>query len=109
TYRARVTMDIGTQYEFSRDTSAEILTAGLPGEQYIGLTQGGDIDGVQAGHRFSRTAPALVLEQPIGKSVTSAAGTPADSKEHSGESPYEIPAKNPLHHFRYSLCFGPEP
>src|SRR5690606_11865710 len=80
TYRARVTMDIGTQYEFSRDTSAEILTAGLLGEQYIGLTQGGDIDVVQDGDRFSLTSSALVLEQLIGKFMTSMAEKPSDSK-----------------------------
>lgn len=76
TYRARVTMEIGTQYEFSRDTSAEILTAGLLGEQYIGLTQGGDIDTVQDGDRFSLTSSALVLEQLIGKFMTSVAEKP---------------------------------
>jgi len=80
TYRARVTMDIGAQYEFSRDTSAEILTAGLLGEQYIGLTQGGDIEVVQDGDRFSLTSSALVLEQLIGKFMTSMAEKPADSK-----------------------------
>lgn len=80
TYRAKVTMKIGTQYEFSRDTSAEILTAGLLGEQYIGLTQGGDIEIVQDGDRFSLTSSALVLEQLIGKFMTSTAEKPVNSK-----------------------------
>jgi len=80
TYRARVTLEIGTEYEFSRDTSAEILTAGLLGEQYVGLTQGGDIEIVQDGDRFSLTSSALVLEQLIGKFMTSMAEKPADSK-----------------------------
>lgn len=80
TYRARVTMHIHSQYEFSRDTSAEILTAGLLGEQYIGLTQGGDIEIVKDGDRFSLTSSALVLEQLIGKFMTSTAEKPADTK-----------------------------
>lgn len=80
TYRARVTMAIDAQYEFSRDTSAEILTAGLLGEQYVGLTQGGDIDILKDGDRFSLTSSALVLEQLIGKFMTSAAEKPASSK-----------------------------
>lgn len=80
TYRARVTLEIGTEYEFSRDTSAEILTAGLLGEQYIGLIQGGDIEIVQDGDRFSLTSSALVLEQLIGKFMTSTAEKPVNSK-----------------------------
>jgi len=79
TYRARVTLEIGSEYEFSRDTSAEILTAGLLGEQYVGLTQGGDIEIVQDGDRFSLTSSALVLEQLIGKFMTSTAEKPVSS------------------------------
>jgi phospholipid/cholesterol/gamma-HCH transport system substrate-binding protein len=78
TYRAKVTMEIDSQYEFSRDTSAEILTAGLLGEQYIGLTQGGDFENLGNGDRFSLTSSALVLEQLIGKFMTSMAEKPAD-------------------------------
>ena len=80
TYRARVTMEIGNEFEFSRDTSAEILTAGLLGEQYVGLSQGGDIDVLKDGDRFSLTSSALVLEQLIGKFMTNMAEKPVDSK-----------------------------
>ena len=41
-YVARATLTLDGQYHFSRDTSAEILTAGLLGEQYVGLVQGGE-------------------------------------------------------------------
>jgi len=77
-YRARVTMEVGEQYEFSRDTSAEILTAGLLGEQYIGLTQGGDVEIIKDGDRISLTSSALMLEQLIGKFMTSTAEKPAE-------------------------------
>src|SRR3990167_2321668 len=42
TYRAIVTMNIDNNYHFSTDTSAQILTTGLLGEQYIALQSGAD-------------------------------------------------------------------
>ncbi|PXX39841.1 MULTISPECIES: outer membrane lipid asymmetry maintenance protein MlaD [Aquitalea] len=74
TYRARVTLNLDKQYTFSRDASAEILTAGLLGEQYIGLLQGGDPDVLKAGEHITLTSSALVLEQLIGKFMTSFSG-----------------------------------
>jgi len=79
-YRARITLAIKKQYEFSRDTSAEILTAGLLGEQYIGLTQGGDEETLKNGDRLSLTSSALVLEQLIGKFMTNMAEKPATTQ-----------------------------
>lgn len=76
-YRARVTMAINTQYQFSHDVSAEILTAGLLGEQYIGLTQGGDEEILKEGDKVTLTSSALVLEQLIGKFMTNMAEKPA--------------------------------
>ena len=55
TYRARATLAMDSRYQFSRDTSAEILTAGLLGEQYIGITQGGDEDNLKAGDKIKVT------------------------------------------------------
>jgi phospholipid/cholesterol/gamma-HCH transport system substrate-binding protein len=78
TYQAHVTLALDTEYHFSRDASAEILTAGLLGEQYIGVTQGGDEELLQAGGRFTLVSSALVLEQLIGKFMTSMAEKPAD-------------------------------
>ena len=42
TFDAAVTMNIDSRYQFPKDTFASILTAGLLGEQYIGLAAGGD-------------------------------------------------------------------
>lgn len=75
-YRARAILAMNAQYQFSRDTSAEILTAGLLGEQYIGVTQGGDEDVLKEGDRIAITSSALVLEQLIGKFMTSMAEKP---------------------------------
>jgi phospholipid/cholesterol/gamma-HCH transport system substrate-binding protein len=66
-YLAHVTLEIDKRYPFSRDTSAEILTSGLLGEQYVGLTEGGDEENLKPGERIQITSSALVLEQLIGK------------------------------------------
>lgn len=39
-YLASVTLNIDSQYQFPKDSSAKILTSGLLGEQYIGLEPG---------------------------------------------------------------------
>ena len=80
TYQAHVTLAINAQYQFSSDASVEILTAGLLGEQYIGVTQGGDETVLQEGGRFTLVSSALVLEQLIGKFMTSMAEKPAEAK-----------------------------
>jgi len=41
TFQGLVTMDIERHYAFPTDTSAKILTAGLLGDQYLGLDPGG--------------------------------------------------------------------
>lgn len=83
-YLARVELQMDKRYEFSRDVSAEILTSGLLGEQYIGLVQGGDPDNLKDGDRVEITSSALVLEQLIGKFMTSFAAkdsAPASSAQ----------------------------
>lgn len=80
-YLARVNVAIDSQYQFSRDTSAEILTAGLLGEQYIGLVQGGEEENLKPGDRITLTSSALVLEQLIGKFMTSFAEGGAGNKD----------------------------
>ena len=73
TFRARATLAMDKQFQFSRDASAEILTSGLLGEQYIGLSQGGDEEVLKEGDRIAITSSALVLEQLIGKFMTNMA------------------------------------
>ncbi len=71
TYQAVVTMQISQDYKFSTDTSAQILTTGLLGEQYIGLQSGADDSYLNNGSTISITSSALVLEDLIGKFMTS--------------------------------------
>ncbi len=80
TYRARVTMLINSKYTFSRDAGAEILTAGLLGEQYMGISEGGDSETLKNGDTITITSSALVLEQLIGKLLTSFSAKPATDK-----------------------------
>ena len=72
-YDAAVTITVSPQYHFPKDTSASILTAGLLGEQYIGLEPGAEDDALQPGERIELTQSALVLEQIIGQFLFSKA------------------------------------
>ncbi|WP_200916374.1 outer membrane lipid asymmetry maintenance protein MlaD [Jeongeupia sp. HS-3] len=82
-YVASVTLKLDDRYHFSRDTSAEILTSGLLGEQYIGLEPGADEKTLQNGDRITITSSAIVLEQLISRFLFSKAdesGTSATEK-----------------------------
>ncbi|MEY4592973.1 MAG: hypothetical protein RIR18_1868 [Pseudomonadota bacterium] len=65
TYEAVVTMNVDGRYVFPKDTYASILTAGLLGEQYIGLDAGSSDTMLAAGGKLSRTQSAVVLEKLI--------------------------------------------
>ncbi|MHB0774368.1 outer membrane lipid asymmetry maintenance protein MlaD [Halomonas sp. WWR20] len=71
-YDARVTMELDGDLEnkLSRDTTAAILTAGLLGEQYIGLSVGGDPETLEDGDTVRDTQKALVLEELIQQFVS---------------------------------------
>jgi phospholipid/cholesterol/gamma-HCH transport system substrate-binding protein len=76
-FEARVTMQIQNRYDnIPKDTGASILTAGLLGEQYIGLTPGGDEEVLAAGDAIKFTQSALVLENLIGQFLVSKASEP---------------------------------
>lgn len=79
TYQAKVSLELNEAYRFSTDVSAQILTSGLLGEQYIGLLQGADETQLQSGDSISMTSSALVLENLIGKFMTSFAEKNAGS------------------------------
>ena len=67
TYDAVVTMRVGSDFTFPKDTFASILTAGLLGEQYIGLDAGGDEAMLKDGDKIMITNSAIVLEEMIGR------------------------------------------
>lgn len=70
-YTPLVVLEIDAQYDhFSEATSVSILTAGLLGEQYIGLMPGfidESVEILQSGDFIEDTKPALVLEDLIGQ------------------------------------------
>lgn len=72
TYEAVVSMTIDPLYnQLPVDSDASILTAGIVGEQYIGLEPGGAEDYLTDGSRVKLTQPALVLERLVGRFLTS--------------------------------------
>ncbi len=84
TFQGLVTMQIDSHYQFPTDTSAKILTAGLLGDQYLGLDPGGDEQNLKAGDTIKMAQSAVVLENLIGQFLyNKAAETPA--KEGSGK------------------------
>ncbi|KLI99911.1 outer membrane lipid asymmetry maintenance protein MlaD [Luteimonas sp. FCS-9] len=69
------TLAIEDRYaEIPADTSAAILTGGLLGESYIGLSPGGDLESLQPGEEIAFTSPAVDLIQMVGKYMFSGGG-----------------------------------
>jgi len=73
TFQGVVTLDIERTYNFPKDTAAKILTAGLLGDQYVGLEPGGDDKNLIAGETIAQTQSAVVLENLIGQFLTTQA------------------------------------
>ncbi|NDY92365.1 outer membrane lipid asymmetry maintenance protein MlaD [Ideonella livida] len=67
TYQGVVTLEISKGVEFPKDSSAKILTAGLLGDQYIGIEPGAAEANFAAGDVIRQTQSAVVLENLIGQ------------------------------------------
>ncbi len=67
TYLGVVTMEISQGFVFPKDSSAKILTAGLLGDQYIGIEPGAAENNLVAGDVIKQTQSAIVLENLIGQ------------------------------------------
>jgi ABC-type transporter Mla subunit MlaD len=103
-------MLIEQQYDtLPSDTSANILTQGLLGEQYVGLSAGGGADYLHDGDEIELTQSALVLEEVVsrflfskaeggedkgGKQSTESAVEP-EHEEHEHEEETAEPAVSP--------------
>ena len=80
TFQADVAIDLSEQYNnIPEDSNAKILTAGLLGEQYIGIEPGGADEVLKQGATIKLTQSALVLENLIGQFLAAQAG-PKDDK-----------------------------
>lgn len=85
-YEAVVTIKIDERYEFPKDTFANIYTAGLLGEQYIGLEAGGEEDYLKNGDKIAQTQDAVVLEKMISQFLYNKAAEPsADEGAKTGD------------------------
>jgi phospholipid/cholesterol/gamma-HCH transport system substrate-binding protein len=88
TQQARVEMAINSEVnDISTDAVAAILTSGLLGEKYIGLTPGADDTFLKEGSRIEQTQSSLVLEDLIGKFLfNKATEAPKAEPEASADS-----------------------
>lgn len=86
TYDALVTLSIDGRYKFPKDTFASILTSGLIGEQYIGLSAGGDEAMLKDGDKIMKTNSAMVLEEMIGRFLFDKASENKSSDDDLGKS-----------------------
>ncbi|MGJ8618799.1 MAG: outer membrane lipid asymmetry maintenance protein MlaD [Methylophilaceae bacterium] len=77
TYEAVVSLSIDEHYQFPTDTFANIYTAGLLGEQYIGLEAGGELESLKEGDKIVHTQDAVVLEKMISQFLYNKASEPA--------------------------------
>jgi phospholipid/cholesterol/gamma-HCH transport system substrate-binding protein len=82
TYQALVTLELEAGYKFPKDSSLKILTAGLLGEQYIGIEAGGDTNNLVNGDKIASTQSATVLEDLINQFIYSKA---AEGKEETAK------------------------
>ncbi len=81
TFQATVTLRLQKAYQFPKDSSAKILTAGLLGEQYIGLEPGGNDKNFADGERIKSTQSAIVLENLISQFLFSKAAEGSKQEE----------------------------
>jgi len=80
-YQGLVTLELERRFVFPKDTSAKILTAGLLGDQYIGLSPGGDDKNLAQGDVIKMTQSAVVLENLIGQFLYNKAAESGDAKK----------------------------
>jgi phospholipid/cholesterol/gamma-HCH transport system substrate-binding protein len=85
-------MDLDESYKFPDDSSASILTSGLLGEQYVGITPGGDDKMLTQGSAIQYTQSAVVLEELISKFLYNSASDGGTNTGAKTSEPAE-PAK----------------
>ncbi|KAF1712303.1 outer membrane lipid asymmetry maintenance protein MlaD [Pseudoxanthomonas kalamensis DSM 18571] len=96
-FESIVTLDIEHKFaDLPADTSAGIYTSGLLGENYIGLSPGGDPEVLKAGDEIAFTQPAVDLLQMAGKYLFSgggnnAGGNPAPAPDDAPPAPEATP------------------
>jgi len=90
-YQASVSLAMESRFVFPKDSSLKILTSGLLGEQYIGISPGADEKYLAAGDVINSTQSAVVLENLISQFLYSKA---ADSGSTSSAAPIASTGNN---------------
>ncbi len=81
TFEANVTLELSNTYNtIPDDSNAKILTAGLLGEQYVGIEVGGADEPLKDGSKLKLTQSALVLENLIGQFLSSQGDKKGDTQ-----------------------------
>lgn len=87
TFNAKVTLLIDNkQNGLPTDSSASILTAGLIGANYIGITPGFSGEMLKEGGVITETHPAIILERLIGQMVYQLKGDKGESGDNGNKN-----------------------
>ena len=84
TYQAKVIMRMDPRYPFPKDSSLKIMTAGLLGEQYLGMEPGADTEELEDGGKIEMTQSAIVLENLISQFLYGQAGKGQEKGQEGG-------------------------
>ncbi len=68
-FSARVELSLEASLKLPKDTSAAILTAGVLGNQYVGLQPGAEDEVLTPGDSIAMTEDAVILERLLGKVI----------------------------------------
>jgi phospholipid/cholesterol/gamma-HCH transport system substrate-binding protein len=86
-YKAVVRMRIASQFDrIPKDSDASIMTSGLLGGQYVGITAGGSDEFLKQGDRIELVQDAFVLENLVNQLFATFAGRKDQSGQQSDPS-----------------------
>lgn len=95
TFQAVLSLAIDTRRsDIPVDSTAKIMTAGLLGEQYVGIEAGGDENSLKGGSEIKFTQSAFILENIIGQVLVSMTQKGKDN-ETAPVAPSPAPAPPP--------------
>ena len=86
-YQAKISLDMDKNFHFPSDSSLQILTSGLLGEQYIGVSPGYSEAMLKSGDNVKSTQSAVVLEHLISQFLYGKAAEGGDNKSGAGSKP----------------------
>ncbi|MGN7833221.1 outer membrane lipid asymmetry maintenance protein MlaD [Pseudoxanthomonas sp. 22568] len=93
-FESIVTLSLDTKFkDLPADTSAGIFTSGLLGENYVGLSPGGDPEVLKPGEEIAFTQPAVDLLQLAGKYMFSGGGSAGSSTPGEEAAPPAQPTE----------------